>query len=181
MCVFTGLTPWLYRLRPRCWCGRYVVWFTVWYCTHTDTHKFSVTHTDTCTLSLNNMAVVLETLTKVSVEASKQRNDRAEKNQSTRQLTPVQNTGTHSANQFSALPGLWVECVGWYVLRLEWWGDDVRQFFLCPTDPAAGIKRFLLRGFLFQRPILMATNYNFEPQLLAENGNFVIFKLEKKI
>lgn len=46
-------------------------------------------------LSLNNMAVVLETLTKVSVEASKQRNERVEKNQSTRQLTPVQNPGIY--------------------------------------------------------------------------------------
>lgn len=59
-----------------------VVWFTV------------PAHTDPCTqaLSLNNMAAVLETLTKVSVEASKQRNERGEKTQSTRQLTPVQNS-----------------------------------------------------------------------------------------
>lgn len=47
-------------------------------------------------LSLNNMAVVLETLTEVSVEASKQCNERAEKNQSTRQLTPVQITEIHT-------------------------------------------------------------------------------------
>ncbi len=60
-------------------------------------------------VSLNNMAVVLETLTKVSVEASKQRNERAEKNQSTRQLTPVQNTRIHSANQFTAQGGHWAE------------------------------------------------------------------------
>ncbi len=62
-------------------------------------------------LSLNNKAVVLETLTKVSVEASKQLNERAEKNQSTRQLTPVQNTGIHIANQFAVLGGHWAECV----------------------------------------------------------------------
>lgn len=75
----------------------------------TNTHKHTHTHTDRHrhnhgALSLNNMAVVLETLTKVSVEASKQHNERAEKNQSTRQLTPVQNTGIHSSNQATA-PG----------------------------------------------------------------------------
>ncbi len=63
-----------------------------------NTHRY--VHTAS---SLNNKAVVLETLTKVSVEASKQCNDRAEKNQSTRQLTPVQNTEIHIANQFTVL------------------------------------------------------------------------------
>ena len=56
-------------------------------------------------LSLNNMAAVLETLTKVSVEASKQYNERAEKNQSTRQLTPVQNPEIYS----TTLTGYWAE------------------------------------------------------------------------
>lgn len=55
--------------------------------------------TGTRTLSSHNMTAVLETLTDVSVEASKQRNNREKKNQSTRQITPVQNTETRSTEQ----------------------------------------------------------------------------------
>lgn len=108
---------------------------------HTGAHKFGRTHADTCTLSLNNTAVVLETLTKVSVDASKQRNERTEKNQSTRQLTPVQNTGTHSANQFG--------CCVWDDMCLGGndGGDDTFSWVFLTT--AAGIKRFLLGFFLF--------------------------------
>lgn len=40
-----------------------------------------------------------ETLTDVSVEASKQRNKREEKNQSTRQITPVQKPETRPSEQ----------------------------------------------------------------------------------
>lgn len=78
----------------------------------------------TCRLSLHNTAVVLETLTRVSVEASKQRNNRAEKNQSTRQLAPVQDTGTRADNRFPAPRGPWAERGGRCVFRWEWWGKD---------------------------------------------------------
>ena len=144
-CVFISLTPWLHRLGPRCWCGRYVVWFTVLtYYTLTHTH----THRDTCTytvLSLNNMAVVLETLTKVSVEASKQCNKREEKNQSTRQLTPVQNTVIHSANQFTALGGSWGWVCSMLCLSLSR-NDGLRMLgnlssVFLTTGPAAGKKK----------------------------------------
>lgn len=53
----------------------------------------------TRTLSSQSTTAVSETLTDVSVEASKQRNNREEKNQSTRQITPVQNTETRSTEQ----------------------------------------------------------------------------------
>lgn len=73
-------------------------------------------------LSLNSTAVVLETLTKVSVEASKQHNERAEKNQSTRQLTPVQNTAINTTQQLTTLGGHWAEHATCVCIRLD--GND---------------------------------------------------------
>ena len=65
-------------------------------------HKEGVHGTRARTLSSHSTSAVSETLTNVSVEASKQRNNREEKNQSTRRITPVQKPKTRSSEQLQS-------------------------------------------------------------------------------
>lgn len=124
-------------------------------------HKLCLTHT---LLSSNSIAAVLETLSKVSVDASNalmRGLGKASQQGSSHQS----NAGTNSTKKSVDASDV---CVWWHVLRGRWWGDDTFSWVFssdCFRDET--VSAAILPPFFF----FLANNYNLKPQLWTERGN----------